>query len=137
MWMYKQFKDFRREQNQIASAWFRNQNYSVQSKYPFILSDRDDWGKNIILPSVYNEIIQLSKEYEKKSEPFPIHKYIHHGLSSQAMLFNLFGDSYIKRDYNLFSKIFNYFDVKIDKTSEFFFEYSDRKTFNEIKQQPT
>ena len=137
MWNYTHFKDFRRKQNKIASVWFRKQNYPVHSEYPFILSDSNDWSKNIILPSVYNEIIRLSKEYENNSEPFPIHKYIHHGLSSQAMLFNLLGDPYMRQDFNFFSRLFPYPEVKIQQDSELFFEYSDRETFNERQQQPT
>jgi hypothetical protein len=137
MWSYNQFKDFRRQQNHFASSWFVKEKYLVSGKYPFILSDHADWKKNIILPCVADLIDELKIEYEAKGDPFPIHKYIHHGLSSQAMLFNLFGDPFIKQDFNLFSRLFPYEDVKIQNDSELFYEYSDRETFKERQQQPT
>jgi hypothetical protein len=131
------FKYFRREQNQIATEWFRKNNLQVTSEYSFILSNHNDWAKNILLPEVVIEILRLKNEYEAKHEPFPLHQYFHHGLSSQAMLFNLFGDPFIKKDHNLFSEIFNYVGVDINQDSKLFFEYSDRKVFNENQQQPT
>lgn len=137
MWGYKQYNDFRRDQNQIAANWFLKKNFAVQQKYPFILKSHNDWKSNIILSAVADFIDKTKNDYEKRKEPFPLHKYIHHGLSSQAMLFNLLGDSVVKKDLDFFSHLFDYADVYIDTDSELLFEYSDRKTFNEKQQQPT
>lgn len=137
MWGYKQYNDFRRDQNQIAANWFLKKNFAVQQKYPFILKSHNDWKSNIILSAVADFIDKTKNDYEKRKEPFPLHKYIHHGLSSQAMLFNLLGDSVVKKDLVFFSHLFDYADVYIDTDSELLFEYSDRKTFNEKQQQPT
>ncbi len=73
----------------------------------------------------------------KQKKPFPLHKYIHHGLSSQAMLFNLLGEVILKKDIRFFTSLFPYEDICIDNKSELLFEYSDRKTFNEKQRQPT
>jgi hypothetical protein len=137
MWTYPQFKDFRRAQNQFAIDWFQKKQYSVQTKYPFILKEYEDWRMNIILPEVA-DFIQCTKDvYEKKGDPFPLHKYIHHGLSSQAMLFNLIGDPARIKDHTFFQNIFDFPAVIIDANSEFLFELSDRNVFNERQQQPT
>lgn len=137
MWAYPQFKEFRRKQNQIATNWFEKKQYPVQTKYSFILKDYTDWKLNIILPEVADFIQNTKVAYEDKGDPFPLHKYIHHGLSSQAMLFNLIGDPARNKDHAFFKTIFNFPDVRIDEHSEFIFELSDRGVFNENQQQPT
>jgi hypothetical protein len=137
MWAYPQYKNFRRQQNQIATNWFLKKMYPIQNKYPFILQDISEWKKNIILPEVADFIQNTKAAYEKEKKPFPLHKYIHHGLSSQAMLFNLIGDSVRKKDRAFFTKIFNFPDIIIDENSEFLFEFSDRDVFHENQQQPT
>jgi len=50
-----------------------------------------------MLPEVADYIRQQASEAEEESENFPLHKYIHHGLSSQAMIFNLVGPLLLKR----------------------------------------
>lgn len=137
MWNFPLYKDFRREQNEIAREGFKGKGYAVQDNYPFILRSRDDWRKNIILGRVADYIEKTKNDCGQNSKSFPIHKYFHHGLSSQAMLFNLLGDVVINNDLKLVSGIFNYPSVKIDEKSELSFEYSDRETFNEKQQQPT
>ncbi|MDR2010001.1 MAG: hypothetical protein LBQ22_05925 [Bacteroidales bacterium] len=137
MWKYQQYKSFRKSQNKFASDWFVKKNFTVQDKYPFILRHNSQWKENIILDSVANFIEKVKNEYEIKKVPFPLHKYVHHGLSSQAMLFNLLGESTLKHDTHFFSSLFAYKDVCIDGSSELLFEYSDRKTFNELQRQPT
>ena len=74
-----------------AAKWFEGRGYSVQSKYPYILAERDQWPANIIVPEVASFITSAHQACEARGAPFPLHKYIHHGLSSQAMLFNLVG----------------------------------------------
>jgi hypothetical protein len=80
---------------------------------------------------------ETKKEYQKEAKPFPLHKYIHHGLSSQAMLFNLLGEVVLNRDFIFLSSVFSFPEVNITNESELLFEYSDRHTFNENQQQPT
>ena len=137
MWKYQQYKNFRKTQNEIAKKWFAKKGFVVQEKYPFILKNNSKWRENLILEEVADFIELTRKEYEEKQEPFPLHKYIHHGLSSQAMLFNLLGNAVLKKDKEFFSKLFAFDKVLIDDSSKLLFEYSDRKVFNERQQQPT
>jgi hypothetical protein len=137
MWAYPQFKEFRRQQNQIATNWFLKKQFPVHNKYSFILNEYTDWKMNIILPEVADFIQNTKVAYKDKGDPFPLHKYLHHGLSSQAMLFNLIGDPARNKDRAFFQTIFNFPDVKIDEHSEFLFEHSDRDVFHENQQQPT
>jgi len=137
MWKYQQYKDFRKSQNEFAKNWFEKKGVAVQEKYPFILKNNSQWKENLILEEVADFIELNKKEYENKKIPFPLHKYVHHGLSSQAMLFNLLGDSTLKKDKDFFSTLFAFDDVVIDDNSELLFEYSDRKVFNEQQRQPT
>lgn len=134
---YQQYRSFRRLQHKFASDWFAKKNFRVQEKYSFILKDGSQWKDNIILETVANFIEKTKDEYENKKTPFPFHKYVHHGLSSQAMLFNLLGESTLKKDIRFFSSLFSYKDAYIDDNSEFLFEHSNRKTFYEQKGQPT
>ena len=137
MWKYQQYKSFRKSQNEFAKNWFEKKGVAVQEKYPFILKSNSEWKKNLILKEVANFIELNKKEYEDKKIPFPLHKYIHHGLSSQAMLFNLLGDATLKKDKDFFTSLLAFDDVVIDNNSELLFEYSDRTVFNEQQRQPT
>jgi len=137
MWKYQQYKDFRKSQNKFGKDWFEQKGFAVQGKYPFILKSNLQWKENLILEEVANFIELTKKEYEEKKIPFPLHKYIHHGLSSQAMLFNLLGDATLKKDKQFFTSLFAFDNIVIDDSSKFLFEYSDRKVFNEKQQQPT
>ena len=89
MWEFPQYKNYRKSQNVLAASWFKQNNFLTQDKYPFILKNKTQWRNNIILSEVADFIEVKKIESEKSKTPFPLHKYIHHGLSSQAMLFNL------------------------------------------------
>jgi hypothetical protein len=136
-WSYNQYSEFRKKQNMIALEYFKSKSYPVSDKYPFILRSRDDWKLNIICDTVADQIERHKIKCENDNVAFPLHKYIHHGLSSQAMLFNLFGVAYMKKDVNFFKEIFNFPEVFITQDVEFKFEHYDRNTFNEGQQQPT
>ena len=137
---HQSFKKYRRAQNLIASSYFGNHKtknaFMVDEKYSYILKDRDNWHWNIILQGVA-DYVEAQKGNSKGKDAYPIHKYIHHGLSSQAMLFNLFGEPVIKNDYAFFQEVFGFADILIGSDYELKFEHSDRKTFKELSQQPT
>lgn len=134
---YELYSVYKKQLEAIATKYFIEKGFSVQDKYSFILRDSKDWDKNIIQDSVSQYIIDKQKDAKQKRESFPIHKYLHHGLSSQAMLFNLFGEPIIKEDYAFFQDVFQFSDIQIDNSSELIFEHYNRKTFNESQQQPT
>ena len=136
-WKYKFYRHYRKSKNIIAANWFKEKGYDVQHKYPFILDKKDNWVNNIILDTVYGFIQAERKIALDNNNPFPIHDYIHHGLSSQAMLFNLLGDVVMKKDIKTLSEIFDFKNVQIKNDSIIKFEHCNRDTFNEKQQQPT
>ena len=87
-----------RLQRQTA-GYFKSKGYKVNSRNEYILANRDDWQKNIIVPEVARYVTEEKRYREQTEKPFPLHKWIHHGLSSQACLFNLLGEFVVKRDY--------------------------------------
>ena len=100
IWEFPRHKSYEIMLRGAASKWFSERKYSVDNKYPYILEKWTDWQSNIILPEVALYIQKLKEEREKNNISFPLHKYIHHGLSSQALLFNLVGPLIIANDYN-------------------------------------
>lgn len=141
-WQYDKFSDFRKEQELTANNYFfkkgkSNKDLNVNEKSPYILKDRKDWEKNIILESVFEYVNEKKTEAKNSKVSYPLHKYIHHGLSSQAMLFNLFGEPLINKDYDFFQEVFHFNDIQIDSKYELKFEHCDRNTFKETQQQPT
>lgn len=137
-WPYNKFSDFRKEQELSASNYFfnkgkSNKDFKVHDKSPYILKERKDWRRNIIVNSVYEYVNEKKSEAEHKVS-YPLHKYIHHGLSSQAMLFNLFGEAVVKKDYDFFQEVFQFPDIKISTQFELKFEHSNYTTFKEDRQ---
>lgn len=137
-WKYDKFSDFRKAQELTASNYFFNKGKSnkdlkIHDKSPYILKERKDWHRNIIVNSVYEYVNEKKSEAEHKVS-YPLHKYIHHGLSSQAMLFNLFGEAVVKKDYNFFQEVFQITDIKISIQYELKFEHSNSNTFKEDRQ---
>jgi POLQ-like helicase len=90
-WQYPRFREYRSRKNAVAAAYFKQKGEAVSDRYPYILATRDDWRRNMVREDVGALIDQIQAERRAASKPFPLHKYIHHGLSSQAMLFNLLG----------------------------------------------
>lgn len=136
-WQYDSFQAFRKQQNKIATQYFTNKGFQVQPKKTYSLSGRTEWSKNIILESVYQYIDVKKSEAKDNKDAYHLHKDLHHGLSSQAMLFNLFGDAVVKKDYKFFQEVFQSTGIQIDSKYELKFEHCDRKTFIEKTQQPT
>jgi len=87
-WHYPRHKEFEKELRYSASLWFANKGFPVDSKMPYCLEKWDNWKENIILPEISDYIESFKNRSEVERKPFPLHKYIHHGLSSQAMVFN-------------------------------------------------
>src|SRR5690349_16420749 len=86
-WSYPRYSTFSKIVHQAASDWFLEHEYETDEKHPFILNSSNDWGKNIILPQVSQYILDRANEKHTDRESFALHKYLHHGLSSQALLF--------------------------------------------------
>lgn len=129
-WPFPRYKGFQEDIRRAAISWFDTHGVQVNRRQPFILAHRDDWVNNIIVPEVATYI-----ENELKSHPeFQLHKYIHHGLSSQALLFNLIGPLVVSNDFEPLFTLFQHAPVN-QLSAEF--EYNDRSIFNEVNGHPT
>jgi len=137
-WSYRLFKSYQNELRENAGKWFKENGLHVQKRFNFILRDHDDWRHNIILPEVADYIDQVRKKRGSEKKSFPLHQYIHHGLSSQAMLFNLVGPLIIRDDLIALSQSFIDVDINWPKGAVTgSLEIEDRNVFNERQAQPT
>ncbi|RPI19824.1 MAG: hypothetical protein EHM58_00080 [Ignavibacteriae bacterium] len=113
-----------------TAAYFKSKGFRTHQKSKYILSSHDNWTNNIILPDVAN--------YVKKQNVKPLHKYIHHGLSSQACLFNLLGPLVARDDLDTLKEIIGLSGIPlIGAISETKFEKSFAEVFKENSGQPT
>lgn len=137
-WPYPRHRHFVSGVRESAKEWFTSKGYSVQTKKPYILKSREDWPKNIILPEVAEYIQDTISSRESGGEGFALHKYIHHGLSSQALIFNLVGPLIVRNDLEPLQLLLERQGVGWPNpplSAEF--EYEDREVFNEDSGQPT
>ncbi|MGB4031256.1 MAG: hypothetical protein WBK94_03240 [Tenuifilaceae bacterium] len=136
-WIYPRQKQFERTLRENASNWFKDKGFKTHPKMPYCLDSWENWKNNIILSEVTEFINDCKNKAEVNGKPYPLHKYLHHGLSSQAMAFNLFGPLITRNDFSPLSNLLKDkfgFDIKIETGV---FEYEDRKVFNETGGQPT
>lgn len=137
-WGYPRHRRFVDQVRTAATVWFRSKEMPVNSKYPYILAEWKDWPKNIILDEVAKYIKDISESQRLNSLNFPLHKYIHHGLSSQAMLFNLAGPLLVRGDLSPLRNVIERKGLEWpDGGTRAMFEYEDRNVFNEDRGQPT
>lgn len=121
-----------------AAEWFAEHGYPISKRMPYILADREDWDKNIILPEVTNYINAQKVKHEQDGLNYPLHKYIHHGLSSQAMLFNLVGPLIVSEDLSPLKEALESQGIEWPTGDVWAkFEFDDRTVFNESQGQPT
>jgi len=137
-WPYPRHRDFDEKLRKSNAEWFAVHNYSVNPAMPYLLDQWDHWPQNIIIPEVTKYLQEERKRRNEKKQGFPLHKYIHHGLSSQAMLFNLVGPLMVQNDLLPLKSAFETggIDWPPEKVTPRF-EVEDRKIFNEDTGQPT
>lgn len=137
-WPYPRHRRVDRELRRIAAEWFAAKGHPVHRRYPFILDVLKNWPRNIILPEVVEYIENERQVRQAAGEGFPIHKYLHHGLSSQAMVFNLIGPLIVRADYEPLRVVLASKDVAWPSGNVVGqFETEDRSVFNENYGQPT
>jgi len=137
-WPYPRHRRFVAQVRNVATAWFRAQGFDVDRKYAYILADRDDWPNNILLSEVVTYIQTAAETQRSEGRNFPLHKYVHHGLSSQAMLFNLVGPLLVRNDLGPLKRVLSRKGVHWpDGNAQAIFEYEDRIVFSEDSGQPT
>jgi hypothetical protein len=105
--------------------------YSTHLRYPYILEKRADWERNIILAEVADYI-------RNQRAGFPLHRYVHHGLSSQAMIFNLVGPLIVRNDLAPLVDLLEERGIEVLRHPiHAEFEFEERKVFKEDVGQPT
>ena len=140
-WPFPRHKIFEKELRRAASNWFKIKGYSTHLRTPYCLSEWNEWNEwknNIILEEVASYIEKFKESCENAGKSFPLHKYVHHGLSSQAMVFNLIGPLIVRNDYEPISQILLQKNADVVSPIRLAsFEYEDRNVFNEDSGQPT
>ncbi|MGY5880972.1 MAG: hypothetical protein RTV31_12020 [Candidatus Thorarchaeota archaeon] len=136
-WPFKRYKIYERELRAAAEKWYSKKGLATHSKMQYCLESLDMWPQNIICTDVA-DYIQYENERNRGKESFPLHKYLHHGLSSQAMAFNLVGPLIVRNDLEPLRIAIERCGISWPKgevTAQF--EYDDRSVFNEDSGQPT
>jgi hypothetical protein len=137
-WPYPRHSHFVKKLQMAAAEWFAVRGFAVHPKYAYCLADWDDWKSNIILPEVSAYIDAIRQERETKGQGFPLHRYVHHGLSSQALLFNLISPLIVRNDLEPLRNALRSRNLVWPGLNERpVFEYEDRSVFNEDSGQPT
>jgi len=137
-WPYPRCGDFEGMLRDAATAWFKAKGFPVSDRQPYILAQWEDWPSNIILPEVARYIQDERDKRRGRGEGFPLHRYIHHGLSSQAMMFNLLGPLVLQRDFTPLMRVLADCGIEWPEggiTAKF--EFDDRRVFHEDTGQPT
>jgi POLQ-like helicase len=134
-WPYPRHSRFVEHLRQAAKDWFAEHEFAVHPKYGYRLAEWADWPKNIIVSAVATYIQNLRRE---RGQGFALHDYIHHGLSSQALLFNLVGPLVVRNDLEPLREAVRSSNLEWPGVSQqTIFEYEDRSVFNEDSGQPT
>lgn len=139
-WPFEAHLDFEKRLRKAATQWFKHKGYETQKKYSYILAKHADWHNNIISPQVAHYIESERHSRSNNHQGFPLHKYVHHGLSSQAMLFNLIGPLLMTDEQDLapLKAAFGKSGIPWPQGRlKAKFEDEDRNIFNEMAQQPT
>ena len=137
-WPFPRYYAYQRMMRETATRWFDGKSLPRDPKYSFILDKWENWSSNLILPEVADYIRRHKTTCENEGKPFPLHKYLHHGLSSQAMAFNLVGPLIVRHDYVPLLSALRSVGVECDKPlADAVFEFEDRAVFNEDSGQPT
>lgn len=137
-WPIPRHSAFVKELREAAMLWFSKNDFDTHTKMPYCLDKKANWKNNIILPEVSNYIEISKKSRKKERKPFPLHNYIHHGLSSQAMVFNLIGPLITRNDLTPLIEVFKSKGLNnLDSIVSAKFEFEDRDVFNEDTGQPT
>jgi len=112
---------------------FKDQKFPISSRHPYILAKHSDWHKNILLDRVAQYF-----DIEIANRHFALHKWIHHGLSSQAFLFNLLGPLVVDKQWHIFDEILRQTGIRLSASiTDAKFEVEDPEVFNELRGQPT
>lgn len=147
-WPYTRCNDFKEELRKAASRWFEARTYETHGSMTYCLKPGpDSWKQNIICEGVRKHIAERQARPPEqndagtmKAKRFPLHKYLHHGLSSQALAFNLVGPLIVRNDLAPLEQTLADAGVVWNEQGnayEALFEYDNWMVFHEDHGQPT
>jgi len=142
-WPFPHGKKWEEDLKRLLSQYFKgkkfeNPKFPISPRHSYILAKHSDWHKNIIVERVWEYIEKQKKKCSEHKQPFPLHKWIHHGLSSQAFLFNLLGPLVVDKQWHIFDEILHQAGIQLSSgVINADFEVEDPKVFNEEQGQPT
>jgi len=143
LWPFPHGKKWEEDLKRLLAKYFKDkkikdQRFPISSRHSYILAKYSDWHENIISERVWQYIEEQKKEHYENGQPFPLHKWIHHGLSSQAFLFNLLGPLIVDKQWQIFDEILRKAGIPLSSSvTSAEFEVEDREVFNEQQGQPT
>jgi POLQ-like helicase len=131
------YKEFIETLRRAAARYFAAKGAPTDNRHDYCLRSRDLWSKNIICNDVV-DYIRGEHPSRKPGGPIPLHRFAHHGLSSQAMIFNLIGPLIVRDDHEPLQTVLAEAGIPWPEGSvRFEFEHEDREVFNEDVGQPT
>jgi hypothetical protein len=137
-WPHPRHSDFNAPLKEAAARWFRAKGYPTRRRQPYILDSRKNWHRNIIVPVVADYIEREMSARKQLGQGFALHKWVHHGLSSQALLFNLIGPLVVFDDFAPLREALAEMPQSLPALPwSATFEFENRKIFNEKQRQPT
>ena len=137
-WPYPRRNRFVSLMRRAAEKWFEGKDCNLHPKYKYCLADWNDWHHNIIQREVAEYIEGIRKERTSEGHGFALHDYVHHGLSSQALLFNLIVPLIVRQDLESLHEVLRSKGMQWPSESgKVTLEYEDRQVFNEDSGQPT
>jgi len=137
-WPYKRYQSYVADLRMVAEQWFIKQGHEINPRMRYCLARRDQWAKNLICNNVADYICQEQESRRGQQNPFRLHKDIHHGLSSQAMAFNLIGSLIVRNDLAPLKTAIEKLGVPWPEGEvKAVFEHNDRSVFNEDIGPPT
>ena len=139
-WSFPHGKEWEEDLKRHLAKYFKEKGKAVLARQPYVIKKRSaaDWHENIILERVWKYIEEQKREHYEHRQSFALHKYVHHGLSSQAFLFNLLGPLVVDQQWHIFDEILHQAGIQLaGTTTDAKFEVEDPKVFYEVKGQPT
>ncbi|MEI7946010.1 MAG: hypothetical protein WCJ02_04910 [bacterium] len=136
----EQFKAFEADLQAAAAKWFANHGHPVLKGMDYCVSEPSLWHHNIILPEVVQMITRTAQAWKIRNPTLKgcLSDSMHHGLSSQAMKFNLLGPLVARKDLSPLKAAFEAVGGRWPGCDlKPYFEHYDRQIFNERHGIPT
>ena len=136
-WPYGTHRGYEAGLRRAAAAWFAGKGAETAAGRPYCLARHDMWRGNIILPEVA-DYVAAEHARRERDNGFPLHQWVHHGLSSQAMVFNLVGPLIVRDDLAPLHVAMERAGIPWPSgPARAAFEHSDCALFNEDPAHPT